>query len=63
MNRSPKSRFMSARYKTDAHSVLMALAVVGAGREKAALIEVDIKIELAFARRELRGELGFRRLR
>src|ERR1035437_829056 len=44
--------------KADAHTVLMALAMVSTGRKQTAFVEVDIEIELAFARGELRGELG-----
>src|SRR6202035_1514717 len=47
------------KIKANAHAVLMSLAVVSTGREKPTLIEVNIKIELALARCELRRELAF----
>jgi hypothetical protein len=45
--------------KADAHAILMALAVVGAGRKKSAIVKIDIEIELSLARCELRGERAF----
>ena len=42
----PEEPLHEREVKTDAHAVLMAFAVVGAGRKQAALIEIDIEIEL-----------------
>ena len=44
--------------KADAHAVLMTFAVEGTGREQSTFIEVNVKIELALARRQLRRELA-----
>jgi hypothetical protein len=55
----PEKPFHEREIKADAHAVLMALTVVGGGRKKTALVEIDVEIELAFARSELRGEHAF----
>src|SRR3954454_4301009 len=50
--------FHEREVETDAHAVLMTLAVVRARRKQTAFVKVHVKIEPPLAWRELRGELG-----
>src|SRR5437016_4164381 len=54
----PEQALHESEVKAYAHAVLVSFAMIRAGREKSALIEVDIEIELPLTRGELRGKFA-----